>query len=103
METFLIIAAIIIMLVLQPCLSGLSGPTARWMGTQRENANQHLGFINLLVTGVQQMSHFTPFMEEFNQRKHPSLFPFQGGRGMYRSLQHTCCSSLTLENHTDHN
>lgn len=36
MGTFLIIAAIIIMLVSQQCLSGLGGPVARWMGTQRE-------------------------------------------------------------------
>lgn len=58
METFIIIAAIIIILVLQRCLSGLRGPIASWMGTQRENDNQHPGFINLLVTGVQQKSSF---------------------------------------------
>lgn len=55
--TFLIIATIIIMLVLQHCLFGLWGSTAR-TGTQWENANQHPAFINLLVTGTQQRVSF---------------------------------------------
>lgn len=54
MGTFLIIAAIIIILLQQHCLSGACGPTALWMGTQRENANQHPSFINILVTREQQ-------------------------------------------------
>lgn len=56
MET-IIIAAILIILVMQRCLSGLRGPIASWMGTQRENNHQHPGFINLLVTGVQELLH----------------------------------------------
>lgn len=75
MGTFLIIAAIIIMLVLQRSLSGLCGPTASWMGTQRENGNQHPGFINLLVAGVQQKSLFTHFKGGCNQKQHLSIFP----------------------------
>lgn len=101
--TFLIIAAIIIMLVRQQCLSGLCGPTASWMGTQRENANQHPGFINLLVTGVHQKSLFTPFKGGCNQKQHLSIFPSQGKGEGTELCKHSRSSSPTWEYHLDYN
>lgn len=91
-RTFLIIAAIIIMLVSQESLSGLCGPTASWMGTQRENGNQHPGFINLVVTRVEQKSLFAPFKGGCNQKQHLSVFPSQGkGKGTELCKHsHTC-------------
>lgn len=77
--TFLIIATIIIMLVLQHCLFGLWGSTAR-TGTQWENANQHPAFINLLVIGTQQrVSFLFSRVDAIRRSTHPYFFPERKG------------------------
>lgn len=101
--TFLIIATIIIMLVSQQCLTGLCGPIASWMGTERENANQHPGLVNLLVTRAQQKSLFTPFKGGCNQKQHLSIFPSQGKQEGTELCKHTHSNSPAREYHLDYN
>lgn len=84
MERLIIIAAIIIILALQRCLSGLCAPTASWMGTERKNANQQPSFINLLVTGVGQKSLFTLLSRVDVIRS--SIYPYLLPRGKRKVL-----------------